>query len=73
MSSFVNYNNRRVQEEEKQTMTKLTARGEKSQAWTKTSGYAAINGKIVFPAPQPTYSQHQLRYNPNPKYKNFKE
>lgn len=32
MSSFVNYNNRRVQEEEKQTMTKLTARGEKSQA-----------------------------------------
>lgn len=30
------------------------ARGEKSHAWTKTSGYVDIKGKIVFPAPQPT-------------------
>lgn len=36
------------------TLTKLTAFGEKSQAWTKMFGYVATSGKIVFPAPHPT-------------------
>lgn len=43
-----------MQQKQIQTLTKFTARGEKSHAWTKIVGYVAIKGKMVFPAPQPT-------------------
>lgn len=36
-----------------QTLTRDNASSEKSQAWTKSLGYAATRGNIVFPAPQP--------------------
>lgn len=37
------------------TLTKSTARGEKSQACANKFGYVASRGNIVFPAPQPTW------------------
>lgn len=36
------------------TLTRSTARTEKSQACTKMSGYSASNGNTVFPVPHPT-------------------
>lgn len=41
-------------EKVKQTLTRVKASVEKSQALTKSFGYAATRGNIVFPAPKPT-------------------
>lgn len=61
----INQRKANISEEWRLTLTKSTARGEKSHAYTKMCGYVAINGKIVFPAPQPTcksrpISQHNI-------------
>lgn len=45
------------------TLTRSTARTEKSQACTKMSGYSASNGNTVFPVPHPTCRCQNHQYS----------